>query len=231
MGRNIPNGPTSTPDFQPTNLLEFFLELFTIIRRTVVIERSLSLSTIDNAIVEVVEDRLQRTLELLSPIDCTTPGSGRASSIHVIHTVSSNERIQRLSSFLNSFVEGFTWAVTTFSEHFVLSEEHTVNTAHKATTFTIEIGIDFLLKGGFVEVSTTDGNTHGNGLLESFASYILKDGYRRVDSTTFAEQTANSSAGTLWSDEDDINVSWDIDLGSVFEDWREPVREVKGLNA
>jgi hypothetical protein len=69
-----------------------------------------------------------------------------------------------------------------------------VDTSHEATTLTIEIGVDFLLKGGLVEVSTSDGNTEGNGLLESLTSYILEDSNGRVDSSSFTEESSDSSS-------------------------------------
>lgn len=104
-----------------------------------------------------------------------------------------------------------------------------MDTTHQATTFTVEVRVDLLLKGGLVEVTTANGDTEGNGLLLGLTSDILENGDRGVDSTTLTEERADGTAGTLWCDKDDINVGWDLDLGEVLEDWGETVREVKGL--
>jgi hypothetical protein len=104
-----------------------------------------------------------------------------------------------------------------------------VNTTHQATTFSIEIRVDFLLKGGLVQVSTANGDTEGNSLLQSLTSDILVDSNGRVDTTSLAEESSDGTARAFGGDKNDINVLGDIDLGSVLEDWGETVREVKGL--
>jgi hypothetical protein len=104
-----------------------------------------------------------------------------------------------------------------------------VDTTHQATTLTVEVGVDLLLEGGLVEVSTADGDTEGDGLLLGLASDVLEDGNGGVDTTALAEEGADSTAGTLGGDEDDINVLGDIDLGEVLEDGGETVGEVEGL--
>jgi len=57
----------------------------------------------------------------------------------------------------------------------------------------------------------------------------LEDGDRRVDSTTLAEEGSYGTARSLRSDEDDIDVGWDIDFSLVLEDGGETVGEVEGL--
>jgi hypothetical protein len=63
------------------------------------------------------------------------------------------------------------------------------------------------------------------------ASDILEDSDGGVDSTTLTEESSNSSTRTLGSNEDDIDISWDIDLGLVLENGGEAVGEVEGLRS
>jgi hypothetical protein len=104
-----------------------------------------------------------------------------------------------------------------------------VDTAHQATTLTVQVGVDLLLERGLVEVTTADGNTEGDGLLLGLASDVLEDGNGRVDTATLTEEGANGAARTLWCDEDNVNVFWNFDLGLVLEDRGETVGEVEGL--
>ena len=48
--------------------------------------------------------------------------------------------------------------VTFFAQNFVLSQEHAMDAAHETTTLAVEIGVDFLLEGGFVEVARADSD-------------------------------------------------------------------------
>jgi hypothetical protein len=57
----------------------------------------------------------------------------------------------------------------------------------------------------------------------------LVDSDGGVDTTPLTEESSNSSARSLGGNEDDIDVSWDIDLGLVLEYGRKTVREVEGL--
>ena len=104
-----------------------------------------------------------------------------------------------------------------------------MNATHQATTFTIQVGVNFLLEGGLVQVSTANSDTESNGLLLGVASNVLEDSDGGVDSTTLTEESSNSSARSLGGNEDDIDISWDINLGLVLEDWGETVGEVEGL--
>ena len=104
-----------------------------------------------------------------------------------------------------------------------------MDTTHQATTLTIQIGVHLLLKGSLVKVTAADGNAESNSLLLGLASYILVDGNRRVDATALTEERADGTTGTLGSDEDNIDVLGNIDLGKVLEDGRETVGEVQSL--
>ena len=44
------------------------------------------------------------------------------------------------------------------------------------TTLTVEVRVDFLLKGGIVHVAGTNSDTEGNSLLLGLAGDILEDG-------------------------------------------------------
>lgn len=63
----------------------------------------------------------------------------------------------------------------------------------------------------------------------SLAGNVLEDSDRRVDTTALTEESADGAAGALGSDEDDVNVLRDLDLGEILEDWGETVGEVEGL--
>jgi hypothetical protein len=63
------------------------------------------------------------------------------------------------------------------------------------------------------------------------ASDVLEDSDGGVDATTLTEKSSNSSARTLGSNEDDIDISWDIDFGLVLENGGETVGEVEGLQS
>lgn len=104
-----------------------------------------------------------------------------------------------------------------------------MDTTHQATTLTIQIGVDLLLEGGLVHVSGANGNTEGDGLLLGLAGNVLVNGDGGVDTTALAEESADSAAGALGRNEDDVNVGGNFDLGEVLEDGGETVGEVEGL--
>jgi hypothetical protein len=104
-----------------------------------------------------------------------------------------------------------------------------VDAAHQAAALTVEIGVDLLLEGGLVHVAGADGHAESDGLLLGLAGDILEDGDGAVDTTALLEESADGAAGTLWCDEDDIDVGWDLNLGLVLEDGRETVGEVESL--
>lgn len=226
---NLPDSLSCSPDLQITDLLHLSLILLTVILLGVELKGSLSLLSGLDGVIQVVEDWLQSILELSGPIDSTTTSSGRASLVHPVHTVGTNQWVQRLSSLLNSLVESFTWAVTLLTENLVLCEEHAVDTTHQATTLTVQVGVNLLLEGGLVEVSRSNTDTESDSLLLCLTGNILENGDGRVDTTTLTEESSDGTSRSLWCNEDDINVSWDIDLGLVLEDWGETVGEVKSL--
>lgn len=227
--KNLPNSLASPPDLHLTDLLHLLLVLLTVVLLGVVLQASLGLLTVLDAVVELVEQGLEVILELAAPVDGTTTGSGRASSIHPVHAVGTDQGVQGLSGLLNSLVEGLAGAVATLTEDLVLSEEHTVDTAHQATTLAVEIGVDLLLEGGLVEVAGADGNTEGNSLLLGLTGDVLVDGNGGVDTTTLTEERADGTARALGSDENDVDVLGDLNLGEILEDGGETVREVESL--
>lgn len=119
--------------------------------------------------------------------------------------------------------------MTALAQHLVLRQEHAVNSTHQATALAVQVTVDLLLKGGLVHVACADGNTERDGLLLGLAGHVLVDGDRRVDAAALAEERAHCAAGTLWCDEDYVNVGWDLDLGLALEDGGETVGEVKSL--
>jgi hypothetical protein len=120
--------------------------------------------------------------------------------------------------------------VAALTENLVLSEEHTVDTTHQATTLAVQVGVYLLLECGLVHVSGTDADTEGDSLLLGLASNVLVDGDGGVDATALTEEGADGTAGALGGNEDDVNVGGDFDLGEVFEDGGETVGEVESLS-
>jgi hypothetical protein len=120
--------------------------------------------------------------------------------------------------------------VAALTENLVLSEEHTVDTTHQATTLAVQVGVYLLLECGLVHVSGTDADTEGDSLLLGLASNVLVDGDGGVDATALTEEGADGTAGALGGNEDDVNVGGDFDLGEVFEDRGETVGEVESLS-
>jgi hypothetical protein len=58
----------------------------------------------------------------------------------------------------------------------------------------------------------------------------LEYGNGRVDTTTLLEESSDGTTRALWSDKDDIDISWDINLGLILENWRETMGKIKSLN-
>lgn len=116
-----------------------------------------------------------------------------------------------------------------FSQNVVLSKEHTVDTTHQTTSFTVQIGVDLLFKRGLVDVTGTNGDSQGNGLFFGLAGDVVPDGVGGVNTSALLEQGSDGSTGTLWSSQDDVDVGWWVNLGQLLEDWGETVGEVKGL--
>jgi hypothetical protein len=104
-----------------------------------------------------------------------------------------------------------------------------VNATHQATTLTVQVGVNFLLECGLVKVSRSNTNTEGNSLLLCLSSNILVNSDGGVDTTALTEKSSDSTSGSLWCNEDNIDIGWDIDLGLVLENWGETVGEVEGL--
>jgi hypothetical protein len=225
------DGLSGPPDLEIADLLHLSLVLHSVVRLGVVVEGALGLLAGLDGVVQVVEDGLEGVLELRAPVDGTAAGGGRAGLVHPVHAVGTDERVEGLGSLLDGLVEGLRWGVALLTENLVLGEEHTVDAAHEAASLTVKVRVDLLLKGGHVHVSGADGDTESSGLLESLAGDILEDGDGGVDATALTEKGADSAAGSLGGDEDDIDISWHIDLGELLEHGGESVREVKSLGS
>jgi hypothetical protein len=111
--------------------------------------------------------------------------------------------------------------VAVLSEDLVLGEEHSLDTSHELyvssssryriettydTSLSVKVRENLLLKGGLVEVTGTDGDTEGNGLLLGLTGNILPNGDGRVDTSALEEEGSDSSSGSLGGDEDDVDV-------------------------
>jgi hypothetical protein len=221
---------TRAPDLQVVNLGKLLVVLLAVVGLRVVLERALGLTAVLDRCVQVVEDGLERVLEALAPVDGAAAGGSRAGGVHVVHAVCADQGVKRLCGLLDSLVESLGRAVATLTENLVLREEHAVDTAHQAATLAVEIRVDLLLERRLVHVSGADGYTESDGLLLGLAGNVLEDCDGRVDTTALAEESADSAAGALGRDEDDVNVGGDIDLGEVLEDGREAVGEVECLS-
>jgi hypothetical protein len=229
LGTEAADGLAGAPDLKVADLLHLGLELGAVVGLRSVLEGAAGLLTGLDGGVEVVEDGLEGVLEAGAPVDGTAAGGGGAGGVHVVHTVGTDQGVEGLGSLLDGLVEGLGGRVTALTENLVLCEEHTVDTAHQATTLTVKVRVDLLLKGGLVHVTSTDGDTEGNSLLLGLTGDILEDGNGSVDTTALLEESADGTAGTLGGTEDDIDVSGDLDLGLVLEDGGETVREVESL--
>ena len=227
--QNLPDGLASPPDLQTADLLHLLLVSITVISTAVVVEGSLGLGSISNAVVELVEHWLESVLELLAPVNGTTTGGCRASGVHVVHAVATDEWVQTLGSLLNGLVESLAGRVATLTENLVLGKEHAVDTAHEAAALAVQIRVDLLLECRLVQVTTADSDTHSDGLLQSLASYVLEHSDGGVDTTSLTKKRSHGTAGALWSNENDIDVLWHLNASSVLEDGGETVGEVKGL--
>ena len=106
-----------------------------------------------------------------------------------------------------------------------------MDTSHQATTLSVQVRVDLLLKGGLVEVTRSDTNTKGNGLLLGLTGDILVDSNGGVDTTAVLEESSDSSSGSLGGNEDDIDIGGNINLGLLLEDWGETVGEVESLRS
>lgn len=229
LGTERADGLAGAPDLKVADLLHLLLEGLAVVGAASVVEGALGLGTVAGGLVKLLEEGLEVLLEALGPVDGTAAGGGGAGLVHVVHAVGADQRVEGLGSLLDGLVEGLTGSVAVLTENLVLGEEHTVDTAHEAATLTVEVRVDFLLEGGLVEVAGADGDTEGDGLLEGLAGDVLVDGDGAVDATALLEERADGAARALGGDEDDINVSGDLDVSAVLEDRGETVGEVEGL--
>ena len=101
-------------------------------------------------------------------------------------------------------------------EDFVLRQEHSVDTSHQTSTFTVQIAVDFLLKGGLVKISGSDGDTQCHSLFFGLTGNVLEDRDGGVDASAFLEEGSDGTAGTFGGDEDDVDVGGDFDLGPTL---------------
>lgn len=229
LGTERADGLAGAPDLKVADLLHLLLEGLAVVGAASVVEGALGLGTVAGGLVKLLEEGLEVLLEALGPVDGTAAGGGGAGLVHVVHAVGADQRVEGLGSLLDGLVEGLAGSVAVLTENLVLGEEHTVDTAHEAATLTVEVRVDLLLEGGLVEVAGADGDTEGDGLLEGLAGDVLVDGDGAVDATALLEERADSAARALGGDEDDINVSGDLDVSAVLEDRGETVGEVEGL--
>lgn len=169
------------------------------------------------------------TVERVLPVDSTTLGGGGAVGVHPVHTVGTDQRVERLGGLLDSLVESLGGSVALGTKDVVLSTEETLNGAHEDTTLTVEVRVDLVLEGGLVKVTGTDTDTEGNGTLLGLARDILVDGDGSVDTTALEEEVADGGAGALGGDEDDIDISGGDDASVLGVDDGESVGEVEGL--
>lgn len=229
VGPETTDGLTSPPDFLVVNLVKLLLEVLSVGLSRVELEGSSGLRTVPNGVVKSLEDGEVSLLELGGPVKSTTSGSGGAGVVHVVHTVLADKRKKRLGGLLDGFVEGLRGRVAVLPENLVLGKEHTLDTAHKNTTLSVKVRVDLLLKGGLVKVTGTNGDTKGNSLLLGVTGHILVNGNGRVDTTALKEKSSDSSARTLGSNEDDINVLRGNNVGVLLVDNRETVSKVESL--
>jgi hypothetical protein len=160
-------------------------------------------------------------LELGGPVESTSSSGGGAGVVHVVHTVFADQGEEGLGSLLDGLVESLGWRVAVLSEDLVLGEEHSLDTSHELyvssssryriettydTSLSVKVRENLLLKGGLVEVTGTDGDTEGNGLLLGLTGNILPNGDGRVDTSALEEEGSDSSSGSLGGDEDDVDV-------------------------
>jgi hypothetical protein len=185
-------------------------------------------------------------LELGGPVESTSSGSGGACVVHVVHTVLADQGEQRLGSLLDGLVEGLGRGVAVLSENLVLSEEHSLDTTHELdvstilgirlcssrrnivrrkqdthdTTLSVKVREHLLLESGLVEVTGSNGDTESNSLLLGLAGDVLEDGDGGVDTSSLEEESSDSSSGTLWCDEDDIDVLGGDNVGLKVSEGR-----------
>jgi hypothetical protein len=159
----------------------------------------------------------------------TSSSGGGACGVHVVHTVLADQGEQGLGGFLDSLVESFRGGVTVLSQNLVLRSEHALDTAHKDTSLSVQVRVDFLFKRRFVTVTGTDGDTECDGLLLGVTGNVLVDGDGRVDTSTFQEQGSDSSTGTLGGDQDDVDVLGRDNTSVLLVDDGETVGKVQGL--
>lgn len=229
LGTQRADSLAGAPDLEVADLLHLLLESLAVVGAASVVEGALGLGAVASGLVELLEEGLEVLLEALGPVDGTAAGSGGAGLVHVVHAVLADQRVEGLGGLLDGLVESLAGGVAVLAEDLVLSEEHTVDTAHQAATLTVKVRVDLLLEGGLVEVAGADGNTHGDGLLEGLAGDVLVDGDGAVDTTALLEERADGAARALGGDEDDVDVRGNLDVGAVLEDGGETVGEVEGL--
>lgn len=229
LGAERADSLAGAPDLEVADLLHLLLEGLAVVGAASVVEGALGLGTVTGGLVELLEEGLEVGLEALGPVNGTAAGGGGAGLVHVVHAVGTDQRVEGLGGLLDGLVEGLAGSVAVLTENLVLGEEHTVDTTHEAATLAVKVRVDLLLEGGLVEVAGTDGNTHGDGLLEGLAGHVLVDGDGAVDTAALLEERADSAARALGGDEDNVNVRGDLDVGAVLEDGGETVGEVEGL--
>jgi len=75
------------PDLEVADLINLLLKRLAVVWAGVELERALSLATVLDAVVEVVEDGLEGVLELLLPVEGAAASGGRAGLVHVVESV------------------------------------------------------------------------------------------------------------------------------------------------
>ena len=117
--------------------------------------------------------------------------------------------------------------MTIFTQHFILSQQQSLNGSHQCTTLTCQVRINFTFESSFKQITRTNTDTQCNHSIPCFTCCILEDSKRRIQPTTFEEHSTKRRTRPLGSYKNYIYISRRNNTCAFFVSNTETVREVK----
>ena len=122
--------------------------------------------------------------EAAAPVQGAALSSGAAVGVHPVHAVLRHQPDQALGEFLNGLVEGLAGTVTMLAQSVVLSFHYAGKRTDQNPALTCQVAVDFVLEGGWEQVTRPNGDTQCNTAVMSPARSILLNGKAGINPGT-----------------------------------------------
>eukprot|EP00754_Rhynchopus_humris_P029757 Rhum_TRINITY_DN15231_c0_g1::Rhum_TRINITY_DN15231_c0_g1_i3::g.146023::m.146023 len=222
-------GLAHLPHLLVRDLRELHLQLRTVVRLAVQVDRAARLLAVLHAVVALLHHRLDRVVELRRPVQRTALRGRAAVRVHPVHAVLGHQRVQRAQGLLDRLVVRLRRAVAVLAQHLVLREEGALQHAHQHAALARQVARHLLLERRLEQVSAADGHADGDRAVARAARGVLVHGEGAVDAAALEEVLADGVARALRRAQDHVDVLARHDARLLVVHDAEAVAEVQGL--